>query len=181
MQENKILKWSLILGIVIVLNLFFAYTMKVVYKAPQYDTFCKQEQVIEKIDTQEACLEKGGQWDKNIVPRDVYMNEKPTIVFPVEEGYCNLQFTCNNAFTEAMKNYEKNVFMTLVGLGVLSIIISFLIASAEVVAMGLSLGGVLSFIVASIRYWQYASEYLQVVILGLALATLIWLGIKKFR
>ena len=177
MIENKILKWSLVLGIIIVLNLFFAYALKVIYKAPQWDNFCKEQQVIEKIDTKEACLEKGGQWNENIYPREVYV-EKPALV---EEGYCNLNFVCQNDFQDAQKNYEKNVFMTLIGLGVISIIISFFIASVEVVAMGLSLGGVLSFIVASIRYWQYASEYLQVAILGVALITLIWLGIKKFK
>ncbi len=177
MIENKILKWSLILGIVIVLNLFFAYALKVVYKAPQYDQFCQQEQVIEKIDTQEACLAKGGQWNENIIDKGLVTGESVVRV----PGYCNLNFVCENNFRDAQKSYEKNVFMTLVGLGVLSIIISFMLGSAEVVAMGLSLGGVLSFIVASIRYWQYASEYLQVIILGLALAVLIWLGVKKFK
>jgi hypothetical protein len=177
MIENKILKWSLVLGIVIVLNLFFAYALKVIYKAPEYNQFCQEKQVIEKVGTEESCLEQGGQWNENIYPRDVYV-EKPILM---EEGYCNLNFICGSKYEEAKKDYEDNVFMTLIGLGVISIIISFFIASVEVVAMGLSLGGVLSFIVASIRYWQYASEYLQVAILGVALVTLIWLGIKKFK
>ena len=176
MIENKILKWSVILGIIIVLNLFFAYVLKIVYKAPIWDDFCKKEQILEPVDTQEKCLEKGGQWDANLYRGKVY---EPDVVVP--RGYCDLQFTCQNEFKDARENYEKNVFMTLVVLGVISIIISFLIANTEVVSMGLALGGVLSFIVASIRYWQYAGEYLQVGILALALATLIWLGVKKFK
>ncbi len=177
MVESKILKLSLILGIVVVLNLFFAYALKVIYKAPVRDEFCQKEQVIERVDTQEACLEKGGQWNENIVNRGLLV-ETEIIKVP---GYCNLNFVCQNEFEDARENYEKNVFMSLIGLGVLSIVISFLIADIAVVSMGLSLGGVLSFVVASMRYWQYASEYLQVVILGLALAVLIWLGIKKFK
>lgn len=186
MVENKILKWSLVLGIVVVLNLFFAYALKVIYKAPVWDEFCQKEQVIERADTQEDCLAKGGQWNENIVRDDRIIYEesvggiKPIAVEKMD-GYCNLNFVCQNEFEEARENYEKNVFMSLIGLGVLSIIISFLIADIAVVSMGLSLGGVLSFVVASMRYWQYASEYLQVVILGLALAVLIWLGIKKFK
>ena len=66
MIENKFLKWALILGIIVVLNLFFAYAMKVVYKEPQWDKFCTSEQVIEKVDTKEQCIEKGGQWNENI-------------------------------------------------------------------------------------------------------------------
>jgi len=176
-MPNKILKWSLVLGIVIVLNLFFAYALKVIYKAPEYNQFCVEKQVIERIDTEESCVEQGGQWNKNIIDKGLISG---TTVVEVP-GYCDMNFTCSNDFRDAQEKYEKNVFMTLVALGVVSIIISFLIVSAEVVSMGLSLGGVLSFIVASIRYWQYASEYLQVVILGLALIVLIWLGIKKFK
>ena len=178
-MPNSILKWSLVLGIVIVLNLFFAYAMKVVYEAPEWDQYCKEKQVIERVDTEEACLVEGGQWNANIYNKGIQRGVELEMM-PVEEGYCNLNFVCQNEYKDAQENYEKNVFMTLIGLGVLSIIISFLIANTVVVSMGLSLGGVLSFVVASIRYWQFASEYLQVIILGLALAVLIWLGVKKF-
>ena len=185
MTENKYLKWAIILGIIIILNLFFVYTMKVVYKAPQWDNFCQKEQIIESVDTQEACLEKGGQWNENlreaIYDRGVSTENGFVPIVEKRGGYCNLQFVCQNEFKDARENYEKNVFMTLIGLGVLSIVISFLIASEVIVSMGLSLGGVFSFVVASIRYWRYASEYLQVGILALALMVLIYLGIKKFK
>ncbi|OGD68867.1 hypothetical protein A3E89_03010 [Candidatus Campbellbacteria bacterium RIFCSPHIGHO2_12_FULL_35_10] len=71
--------------------------------------------------------------------------------------------------------------MTLIALGVISIIIGFVMATQPVVSVAFPLGGVLTFIVASIRYWQFASEYLQVGILGLALAVLVYLGIRKFK
>lgn len=180
-MENKILKWALIFGIIVVLNLFFAYALKVIYDAPEWDNFCKQEQVIERVDDKATCLEKGGQWNENIYGKAEVRNIDPAMV-PVEpEGYCNLNFVCQNDYTDALKNYEKNVFMTLVALGVISIIIGFMMATQTVVSIAFSLGGVLTFVVASIRYWQFASEYLQVIILGLALAVLIWLGIKKFK
>jgi uncharacterized membrane protein len=40
---------------------------------------------------------------------------------------------------------------------------------------------VLTFIVASMRYWSLAEDWLHLVILALALGALIWLGIKKFQ
>ena len=58
---------------------------------------------------------------------------------------------------------------------------SFFIASFEVVSLGLSLAGILSLIIGSMRYWSAMDDYLRVVILGLALAALIYIGIKKFR
>ncbi len=50
----------------------------------------------------------------------------------------------------------------------------------EIISIGLSWGGVLSFVIASIRYWSVADNLIKVLILGIALATLIWLAIKKF-
>jgi len=60
-------------------------------------------------------------------------------------------------------------------------IIGFIMSSQFVISIAFSLGGVLTFIWASMRYWSFASEYLQVGILGLALIILIYLGIKKFK
>lgn len=183
MIENKVLKWALILGIIVVLNLFFAYAMKVVYNEPKYEDFCENKQIVEKIDTREMCLEQGGQWNENIY-RDSM--EKPTPVFNengevINPGYCDLYFTCNQEYQTAREGYERNVFMTLIGLGVISIIIGFMMATQPIVSVAFPLGGVLAFIVASIRYWQFASEFLQVGILGLALAVLVYLGIRKFK
>ena len=144
----------------------------------------KEKQVIEKIDTKDMCLEQGGQWNENIkamgapeaVP--IIRGENGEVVNP---GYCDLYFTCNQEYRSALEKYERNVFMTLIALGVISIIIGFMMSTQTVISVAFSLGGVLTFIVASARYWQFASEYLQVGILGLALLVLIWLGIKKFK
>jgi hypothetical protein len=178
-MENKILKWAVILGTIIVLNLFFTYALKIIYKAPVWDDFCQKSQVIKEVTTEEACVSEGGQWNENTYPIPSEKNKEVLVI--EKRGYCNLQFTCQNNFEDARESYEKNVFITLVILGIISIIIGFLIADIGVVSAGLSFGGVLSFIVASIRYWRYAGEYLQVGILALALITLIWLGVKKFK
>ena len=95
-------------------------------------------------------------------------------------GYCNQNFICSQNFDEARENYERNVFIALIILGVISVVIGFLTISKEVVSLALSLGGVLSFIIASIRYWQFASDWVHLVILGLGLVVLIYLAIKKF-
>lgn len=182
-SDNKVLKWALILGIIIVLNLFFAYTMKVVYNSPEYTNFCQDTQVIKKVDNELTCTEQGGQWNENVYRDPVgkvetTFDENGNVINP---GYCDLYYTCNQEYQDAQKGYEKNVFMTLIALGVISILIGFFFATQAVVSVAFSLGGVLTFVWASIRYWQFASEYLQVGILGLALAILIYLGIRKFK
>ena len=180
MQTKQILKWPLIVGIVIVLNLFFLYAIKVAYPKPEYEDFCAKEQVIKKIDTESECLEIGGQWiesDIRVKPAVVYDGEIVTIE---SEGHCNQNFVCSQQFDTAREDYEKNVFIALIIFGVISVVVGFMIKGKEVISVALSLGGVLSFIIASIRYWQYASDWLHLGILAIALLVLIWLGIKKF-
>ena len=181
MQTKKILKWPLIVGIVIVLKLFFLYAIKTVYPKPEYEDFCPKEQIIKQIETEEGCLEIGGQWRERstrVTPVSVLDGDIVTIEEPL--GYCNQNFTCSQNFDEAREDYERNVFIFLIILGVLSVVIGFLTIGKEVVSIALSLGGVLSFIIASIRYWRFASDWLHLAILGLGLAVLIYLAIKKF-
>ena len=61
-KPSKILKWSLIIGIVIVLNLFYNYTLSLVFASPVYDSFCQQKQVNIAPDNQEQCVASGGAW-----------------------------------------------------------------------------------------------------------------------
>ncbi|HUD04057.1 MAG TPA: hypothetical protein VMR73_01010 [Candidatus Paceibacterota bacterium] len=162
-KKSRIIKWSLIVGIVIVLNLFFNYALSLVFQAPDYNTFCMQEQVVPTINNQTLCVSAGGQWNGGT------------------PGYCNSQFTCSNKYQAAQNVYERNVFVSLVALGVIIIIASAFIKGVEVLSLSLSLGGVLSFIIASMRYWSSADNFIKVAILGVALVGLIWLAIKKFK
>jgi hypothetical protein len=171
----SIVKWSLIIGIVIVINMFFNYAISMIYSSPQYDDFCKQTQVIEQVATQDACIAQGGQWDANYYG-------KPTVVGEnLPAGYCNLQYTCNNEFEAARKIYERNVFVTLVILGIALVAGSFALSFNWILSVSASMGGILSVIIASIRYWSEADNWLRVIILFIALCLLIYFAVKKFN
>ncbi len=173
-NKSKVLRWSVILGIIIVLNLFFNYALSLVYKEPDYQVFCPNSQVVEPTTSRGECLAKGGQWSENMGPKSVPGQ-------PVVEGYCDQQFTCRNNFETAQKTYNKNVFVTLVVLGVLSVVAGAYLKGNMLLGQALSLGGVLSFVIASIRYWSSADNLLKVIILAVALVLLIWVAVKKFR
>ena len=183
MKTKQILKWPLIIGIIIVLNLFFLYAIKVTYPKPIWNDFCDKELSTKKIETESECLEIDGQWVENSFdasPPLPTILKKTDASTPATEGYCNRYFTCSKLFDTTREDYEGNVFIALIIFGVISVMIGFMIKGREVISIALSLGGVLSFIIASIRYWQYASDYLHLGILAIALLVLIWLGIKKF-
>ena len=175
--QSKILKWSLIVGIVIVLNLFFNYSLSLAYKQPVYENFCPNTSPVVTIpDTQKACVDEGGQWTNNS-----YYG-KPMMVGETQpRGYCDLQFTCRNDFDAARKIYDRNVFVTLVLLGAICVAIGSFLKKNMLISVALSLAGVLSFIIASMRYWSSADDLIKVIILAIALAILVWIAVKKFK
>ena len=178
--QSKILKWSIIVGIVIVLNMFFNYALSLAYKRPNYEIFCPNtSQVVTIPDNQKACVEQGGQWTNNAYYGKTMAPVEIQTVPPA--GYCDMQFTCRNNFESAQKVYDRNVFITLVILGALCVLVSNLFKGNLVVGIALSLAGVLSFIVASMRYWGSADDLIKVIILAIALSILIWVAVKKFK
>lgn len=173
--QSKVLKWSLIIGIVIVINLFFNYALSLVYKQPVYEAFCPVQQVNE-IASKDECVSQGGQWNSSNVYTAPMQVEKVQY-----QGYCDQQFTCRNDFEAAQKIYDRNVFITLVILGALCVAAGNFIGVNILLATALSMAGVLSFIIASMRYWGTADNLIKVIILAIALAILVWVAMKKFK
>lgn len=175
--ENRIGRWSVILGIVIVLNLFFNYAISLVYERPNYEAFCPVTQVVVLPDNQDECVAEGGQWTEN------QYYGKPTTRPEVLEprGYCDLQYTCRQEFESANDTHGRNVFVVLVVLGAVSVLVGNLFKGNAVITGGLSLAGLFSFVIASIRYWGSAGNLARVLILVIALLILFWIAMKKFN
>jgi hypothetical protein len=180
-RHHGVFKWLLAIGIAIVANLFANYAIDVFYSEPQYENFCKEEQVKPAILTQEACVAKGGQWVENVheVPNVPVARTAPakSEIF----GSCNEHFTCSNEYSDARKIYDRNFFVGMIIVGTLLLVGSIFLVGVEAVSLGFSFGGILSFIVGTVRYWSNMDERLRVVVLGIALAALVWVGIKKFK
>lgn len=167
------MKWSLVIGIVIVTNLFFNYAISLVYKAPEYKEYFRQEQVVPTLDTKEDCIAVGGQWNEQWVPK----SSEPKTVWA---GYCDPNFTKQQQYEAAMKDYNRTIFIALVVLGVISLVGGTLLVNA-VLSLAFSWAGVLSLFIASVRYWSDANNILKVLILAVALGALIWTAVRKFK
>jgi hypothetical protein len=173
--QSKVLKWSVIIGIIIVVNLFVNYSISLVYKSPKFEAYCPMEQVIEPVSTQVECVDRGGQWNGNIYPA------KPVVGETAPAGYCDLQYSCRQNYDSAQDIYNRNIFIALVVLGALMVLIGNYFKDNEVIENGLALGGVLSFLIASMRYWSSASDLIHVIILAIALGILFYVALKKFK
>lgn len=176
-KRSSFIKWALVLGIAIVINLFLTYAVRVIHHEPVYTDFCPERQVNEAIESKEACLKMGGQWNENM---DLKVTPQPEMGRQLA-GYCNQDFTCGNEFNTAFSQYNRNVFVVFIIAGILLLAGSVFLTGAETVSLALSFGGVLALIIGSMRYWSDMNEIVRVIILGVALAVLIWVAWKKFR
>lgn len=171
-KTHSFVRLSIIVAIVIVMNLFFNYAVSLVYKEPVYENFIKPTQVVNTISTKDECLKIGGQWSENVYPNEKGKTEV--------KGYCDENYTKQKNYNAAMKVYEKKVFITLVVLGVASLVLAGFVGVA-LLSVSFAWGGVLSLLIASIRFWSEADNLAKVIILALALGLLIWLAVKKFN
>ncbi len=169
----KFKKIALAIAILIVLNIFFNYGIYTFYKPPQYEDFCPEEMHSQKISTETECTEEGGLW------RYSTMEERPIPVKGTEEGWCDLTYTCNKEYRAVKDVYERNVFVVLTILGVLSLLVGIYLITVEAVANGFLFGGILSIVIGSMRYWSAMDDYLRFIISGVALVVLIYVGYKK--
>ena len=179
----KFVRWAVMIGIVVVLNLFFMVARGLVFPEPQYTDFCPATPAPAPI-TEQACVTSGDTWTAtpgvpaSPVPVEV---KSGTSVAVTPSGYCDTTTKCNNAYQAADKQYQMQAFVLLVGLGLIAIIIGVLPLGSSIVSTGLSYGGVLSFIIASAEYWGDAGSWLRLAISALALIALIYIGFKRFR
>lgn len=151
-SHSRLVIWALGFAIVIVTNLFFNYAIALVYHEPVYNDFCPIVQI-------------------EATPSD---SSKPL-------SYNDQQMvTCQKNYDTAHSVYNRNVFGILIVLGLASLITGTFV-SIEVLSGGFSWAGVLALVIASMRYWSDAGNIIRVVILGIALALLIWISVKKFN
>lgn len=180
LRGTRLIHWALTLGIVIILNLLFNVGLELFVKEPQHADFCTERQVRPAVPNQEACLAVGGQWSENVQGKYPPAPQAVTPE-PVPAGYCNEYFTCQKEYDAARREYNRNAFITLIIAGVIAILAGMFITVSAPVSLGLSWGGVLSLIIGSVRYWSDMNTEVRFIILLVAFAALIWIGIKKIQ
>lgn len=172
---------ALAAGIVIVFNAFVNMGVKTFYPRPEWNDpeFCGAVEG-QTYETQEACEAVGGKWYESgeaaikpsVRPPPAYYSEEP-------RSWCDAYFTCQKTFETARELYDRNVFIILVAAGLVALGAGWAISGSPAVSAGFVFGGVVSFIIGTARYWSAMDDYLRFIILGVALAILVWLGYRK--
>jgi hypothetical protein len=174
----KFVRWAIVLGIVIVLNVFFAVVVSLALPSPEYNTFCPTTQVQKAYDSEESCVAVGGQWNES--PAYEKIANAP-ITNPQPKGYCDPNYTCSQNFTAANDIHARNAFIAYVILGVIALLAGILPIGSSIVSSGLSYGGVITLGIGSTQYWGSAGNWVRLGISLVALLALLYIGWKRFR
>jgi hypothetical protein len=185
-KTSSIKKTILGIGIALLLVLFWGYSVHTFYERPESDDFCKDTKPMIEVDYCED-------YDEEVIHPEF----RGPVPVPGGKGcYCyevdkegnkkcetaNPEYTkCWESYDVSREKHEKNSFIVLVILGLLSIFVGGVLLKVEAVSSGIMGGGVLTLLYAALRFWGSLPDYGRLLILGVALATLIWLGYKKFK
>ena len=168
----KFVRWALLLGIVVILNVFFSVVLSIAYPAPEYETYCPAPKINP---TDEAtCSTEGGSWVAYVPARTEVQGLKT-------EGYCDMYEKCRKPYEDARENHALRAFVLMVSLGVLALILGFIPLGSSIVSSGLSYGGVVALIIGSAQYWGTAGQWVRLAIATVGLLALIYIGWKRFR
>jgi hypothetical protein len=154
----------LAIAIAIILAFFVGYGIEVFHDSPERTDFCPE--VYEVID-EKACMEAGGIWNADHAPKG-------------ERGFCSNKIQCHKPYEDARESHDKVVFIVSLIAGVIAILIGMNLKH-DSISRGLSIGGVFLLLYGTMRYWTHANDILKFVLLGIALAILLWIGIKKLK
>lgn len=180
---SKFKRVFLAIAIAIVFAFFVGFGIAAFYESPKYEDFC-EDTFYEKPyprpimgdslnctyiepteELKETCREKGdisAKYDKNGC---------------TESYYCE---TCNKEYRDISEVYNRNVFIIATIFGLIALIAGIVLKITSV-SSGLMGGGVLLIIYGIIRYWSGLENYGRFIVMGIALAVLIWLGYKKLK
>ena len=182
------------IAIAVIFVFFVVFGIKAFYKEPKWENFCKRGTMIDYVASDEhyapyparfkepnenVCAKSNVEYDKfrkNCAEKNI------DVIFEYDEKGCQIAkecTSCNKNFDNSRNIYFRNVFIISGIVGIIVIIIGAVLHLTSVSA-GLFGGGVLTIIYGTMNYWSELADWARFIILGIALAVLIYLGYKGF-
>ena len=192
----KIKETILGISIAVIFVFFVVFGIKAFYKEPKYENFCKMGVPIDYVSgkggyyaepyparikepEQSVCAKSNLEYDKF---RKACAEKNTDVIYEYDDKGCQTAkecTSCNVDFDKARNIYFRNVFIISGIVGIIAIIGGAMLRHMSVSA-GLFGGGVLTIIYGTTNYWSELADYARFIILGIALAVLIYLGYKGF-
>ncbi len=175
-KHPKFVRWALLIGIVVVLNVFFFVVQQIIFPAPKYENYCPQP--VKQAQTATECETAGGVWTE-YPPQQVPAPSEA--IKPIPGGYCDYYTKCQPKYEAARQQHNLYAFVLMTVLGIVALVIGVVPIGSSIVSSGLSYGGVVALVIGAMQYWGDAGQWLRLAISAIALAALIWIGVRRFR
>jgi hypothetical protein len=161
---------NVILGIaIIILTISVAvYGINLFYDKPEYSDFCDEFKTAEVIEDQARCVEVGGKWNEDGLPRKVGSEDVT--------GFCDRDYTCRMELENAQEKYSRNVFFIALPLGIAVIALGAFVFGLEAVGAGLMGGGIGIILYGVGGFWRFADDWLKFVLSFIGLVAVIYLA-----
>jgi len=172
-------KLAMILGIAVLLPLFFGLFMDALYDEPAYDRYCNEskysmpypEPVKAGINCtysygpeQQQCDRSGG------ISRMKYDSNNCA-----SYDWCDY---CSKDYDTARSVYNRNLFLILAPLGLIVVLLGIYF-TVDYLGAGMMLGGLITMFYATVRYFSDMSKMLRALVILVELLIIMWIGYKK--
>jgi hypothetical protein len=168
------------LGVGILAALFIGFFIEAVHSAPKYEDFCKNNyyDYPKMMNPNNTC-----DFVYDTTLRNACMNDNGMMREEYDAKGCITKETCDYCqrdFQNAEEKYNRNLFYITAPIGLLLIILGlYLPISVDAITGGILLGGILTLLQVTTRVFGNLGKWPRVILLGLELAIIIWIGIKK--
>jgi uncharacterized membrane protein YraQ (UPF0718 family) len=184
MAATKLKKTILGIAIALVLVFFIGYAVNTFYEEPEFDEVCEDIPMNMEVESCEGYQQKSTEEPRPIeLPKEKYCN-----CYEIDkEGTLKCEANnpeyedCREEYEDMREDHARVSFIVLVILGLISILLGGIFLRVEAVSSGVMGGGVLTLLYAAMRYWGSIQDYARLIILGVALAVLVWIGYKKLK
>jgi hypothetical protein len=177
-KHPKFVRWALMLGIVVILNIFFTVLVSLALPAPDISAYCPYATSNAPAPANAAdCSTENGVWTET----DAAPQPATATAPAVPSGYCDLYANCQPVYLAAASQHDLYAFIFMIGLGVVALLAGFFPIGSSIVSSGLSYGGVVALVIGSAEYWGSAGKWLQFAIAFIGLLALLYIGWKRFQ
>ena len=175
-------KIGLGLSIIIIFNLFVHLGLTLFYEAPEVESHCQENEYIQssEVDTQQGCQKIGGKWKKDSQIGDYWcdLSLAPAEYIYSESIVVSRDSECYQAYEAASDKHSGNGFIIILVIFAVVITVGMFVRRSKAVSSGLIYGSLVLLISGIIRYWEGVEDVWKFVMLGIALAVLVYLGFR---
>ncbi len=176
-------KVALTIGIAVLFALFVGFFVDALYESPKYEDYCDQAYYARPHLVEPSSL------NCTVIYNETEFNrcykDSGEIRYNFDERGCETDYYCEycgKEFNTENTKYNKNIFYICAIIGILAILAGlYLPKDIDAIASGLIFGGIMVLIYGTARAFTDFGKWMRVIILGVELILLIWVGYKKVR